>query len=203
MALEIIEVTQKGAGNLPVSVKTRLGWNENEVESWIPHLLKAEPADLILHGRTRKQMSKVPADWNAISRAVEIRNSLKSKTLIIGNGDVKNPTQARLYASQYGVDGIMIGRGIFGNPWLFNESIDPMSITPQQKLEVMLEHTKLFGEIFQNRRNFAIMKKHYKAYVNGWKGAKSLRIRLMQTQNFHEVEEIVQSALRAFVEHHL
>ena len=126
LAVELIEAAKRGAPNIPVSVKTRLGYNKDVLEEparpdggWLPLLLKAEPAAIILHARTRKEMSKVPARWERIKRAVEIRNELGSKTLIIGNGDVVDMDDARAKAAASGADGVMIGRAIFGNPWLF------------------------------------------------------------------------------------
>lgn len=191
LAQEIIFAVKKSAHPLPVSVKTRIGYNKNEVETWIPLLLETEPAALTIHGRTRKQMSKVPADWDAIARCVQIRDEMKSKTLIIGNGDVVSVAQAKIYAKKYGVDGVMIGRGIFGKPWLFNSRRKDENMTPRHRLEIMLEHTKTFSELFGKRKNFAVMKKHYKAYVSGWDGAKDLRVRLMETGSYEEVERVV------------
>ena len=194
LAQEIIFATKKGAEGIPISVKTRLGWNKNEIETWIPALLLCEPAVLTIHGRTRKQMSQVPADWNAIARCVDIRDGLRSKTLIVGNGDVADVRQATEYADRFKVDGVMIGRGIFGNPWLF--SSQGKQVTPKEKLLVMLEHTRLFEELFQGIKNFQVMKKHYKAYVSGWAGAKNLRVKLMMTYDSREVESIVHEYLK-------
>ena len=195
LAQEIIKETKKGAGDLPVSVKTRIGYNKNEIETWLPVLLKAEPSVITIHGRTRKEMSKVPNDWNVIKRAVEIRNEMKSQTLIIGNGDINNLTEAEEAVKQSGVDGVMIGRGIFGNPWFFNKEINTSDISTADKLRVLIEHTKVFEEKLGDIKNFAIMKKHYKAYVTGFDGAKELRIKLMEAQNATEVENLVNDYL--------
>jgi tRNA-dihydrouridine synthase len=120
LAQEIIRATQKGAGNLPVSVKTRIGYSStDEMEEWLKHLLEMELPAVTLHARTKKEMSKVPAHWDKIKEAVEIRNREGSKTLIIGNGDVKSLSDAYQKVDEAGCDGIMIGRGAFGNPWLF------------------------------------------------------------------------------------
>ncbi|OGD67406.1 hypothetical protein A2442_02780 [Candidatus Campbellbacteria bacterium RIFOXYC2_FULL_35_25] len=201
LAREIIRATKKGAGSLPVSVKTRIGYNKNEVETWISAILEEEPVVLTIHGRTKKEMSKAPADWDTIKRGREIRDEMKSKTLIIGNGDVSNVDEAQKRVEETGVDGIMIGRGIFGNPWLFSE-IDWGNLPVREKLKVALEHTKLFEKIFgetkenkkifgKRARNFALMKKHYKAYINGFEGAKELRVKLMGTNSVEEVEKII------------
>ena len=189
LAQEIIRATQAGAQGLPVSVKTRIGFNKNEIETWIPALLAVEPAVLTVHGRTRKEMSPVPANWDVIARAVEIRNETKSKTLIFGNGDVRDLEDAAAKAKQYGVDGVMLGRAIFGNPWLFNR--EKKTPTIEERLHVLVKHTLLYEKILGGKKSFDLMKKHYKAYVSGWDGAKELRIELMTAKTAGEVEKIV------------
>jgi nifR3 family TIM-barrel protein len=191
LAVELIRSAKEGAGDLPVSVKTRLGWNQDELEAWLPALLKAEPAVITLHARTRKEMSKVPARWERVKRAVEIRDSLGSKTLIFGNGDALDMEDARKKAKESGADGVMLGKAIFGNPWLFKE----YAPTLEEKLRVCVEHTKLFEELLGGTKNFNIMKKHYKAYVNGFDGAAELRSKLMQADNAREVGDIVETFL--------
>lgn len=187
LAKEIIRGAKRGAPNIPISVKTRVGYNKNEIDTWIPTLLEEEPAVLTLHARTRKEMSKVPAHWDDVKRVVEIRDRIGSPTLIFGNGDVKNLEEARRKVEETGCDGVMIGRGIFGNPWLFAE-YEPKQ---DEKLKVMVEHTKLFEKEMTGVKSFALMKKHYKAYVNNFDGAKELREELMNAINANEVEEIV------------
>lgn len=188
VAVELVAAAKRGAPNLPVSVKTRLGYNKDIVEEWIPTLLKAEPAVLTLHARTRKEMSKVPAQWERVKRAVEIRNEMGSKTLIVGNGDVKNLDEARARVAETGCDGVMIGRGIFGTPWLFATENSP---SLEQRLRIAVEHTKLFEELLGDIKSFALMKKHFKAYVEGFAGAKELRVELMETENAAQVEEVI------------
>lgn len=226
VAVEIIRAAKRGARHgeddgIPVSVKTRLGYNRDEIEDWIPTLLKAEPAVLSVHGRTRKDMSKVPARWERIKRVVEIRNELKSEALVIGNGDVLSLKDAHEKISQTGVDGVMVGRALFGNPWFFNpyrqlpitltalpthgvnretiikEDVADTSIeyvTLEERLEVLVEHSKLFEELLPFK-NFSIMKKHYKAYVNGFFGAAELRSHLMEQNSASDVEQVVHDFL--------
>jgi nifR3 family TIM-barrel protein len=192
-ASEIIQAVKDGIKdakkNIPVSVKTRIGYNTNQIKEWIPFLLSQDISALTIHARTRKEMSLVPARWEYVKEAVDIRNKMKVKTKIIGNGDVENLKQGEKLAKETGCDGIMIGRGIFGNPWLFSRS--EKSPTIKQKLKVMVEHTKLFEKLLGKYKNFAVMKKHFKAYVNGFDSAKELRVKLMETKNAKEVEEIV------------
>lgn len=177
--------------DIPVSVKTRVGYNKVQIDEWIPFLLSQDLAALTIHARTRKEMSLVPARWEHVREVVEIRDKMGLKTKIIGNGDVKDLAHGRILTEQTGCDGIMIGRGIFGNPWLFSEKIP----TLKEKLEVMVEHTKLFEELLGDIKNFALMKKHYKAYVNGFDGAKELRVKLMEANSVGEIESIVKEFL--------
>ena len=195
-ARAIIRAAKRGAGDLPVSVKTRLGYNEDQLEEWLPEILKEEPVLVTIHARTRKEMSKVPARWERVKRAMEIRDELCSKTLIFGNGDVESVDDAKKKAAETGADGVMLGRAIFGNPWLFHPTKDLSNVTLEERLRVMVEHTELFSELLPHK-NFAIMKKHYKAYCNGFDGAKELRHELMQTSNVAEVKAIVEDFLNA------
>lgn len=194
LAREIIRAAKEGAPNLPVSVKTRIGYNKNELATWLQELLAEKPAVVTIHCRTRKEMSDVPARWEHVREAVAIRDRLGSKTLIFGNGDVLGLNDAHAKALETGADGVMLGRAIFGNPFLFSDS--PRSVSVCQRLEVMLEHTKLFETLFTGIKNFAVMKKHYKAYVNGFDGAKELRVELMEAENATEVQTIVERFLK-------
>ena len=187
LAREIIKAAKRGAGNLPVSVKTRVGFNKVELDTWLPEILKENPALVTIHARTRKEMSKVPARWEHVREAVKIRNNIAPGVLIFGNGDVQNLNEARERIKETGADGVMLGRAIFGNPWLFSETTP----TLEEKLKVLVEHTKLFEEILGGFKNFALMKKHYKAYVNGFDGASELRVKLMDTNTSSEVEKII------------
>ncbi|MDE2030896.1 MAG: tRNA-dihydrouridine synthase [Patescibacteria group bacterium] len=190
-AKNIIQAVKDGirdAGKeIPVSVKTRVGYNKVQIEEWIPFLLSQDIAVLTVHARTRKEMSNVPARWSHIKDIVDIRNRMNVKTKIIGNGDALNINHARELVKETSCDGVMLGRAIFGNPWLFAEKEPNI----EEKLKVMVEHTKLFSKLLGQIKNFAIMKKHFKAYVNGFDGAKELRVKLMETNNDKEVEDIV------------
>ncbi|MDO8619934.1 MAG: tRNA-dihydrouridine synthase [bacterium] len=196
LARAVLRSAKEGAYPLPVSVKTRLGYNKDELETWLPELLAEKPSAVTIHARTRKEMSKVPAHWERVKRAVEIRNQLKSETLILGNGDVLTIADANKRIAETGADGVMLGRAIFGNPFLFAEQKGDSRFTIhdlgiQKRLKVLVEHTKLFEELLGKVKNFAIMKKHFKAYVEGFEGAKELRVQLMETETAEEVERIV------------
>jgi nifR3 family TIM-barrel protein len=197
LAREVIRAAKEGAGDLPVSVKTRIGFNKNELDTWLPELLAEEPALITVHARTRKEMSKVPARWEEVKKAVEIRNKIQGeniRTLIFGNGDALDISDAKNKANESGADGVMLGRAIFGNPWLFDPEKRPEKIS--DRLRVMVEHTRLFDEILGDTKNFALMKKHYKAYVNGWDGAKELRVKLMEAENVDQISNIVEQYIK-------
>jgi len=196
LAKEIVLAAKEGAGDLPVSVKTRIGFSTNIVEEWTSHLLKTEPAVIIMHGRTRKEMSKVPADWNAIGKVVEL--SKDTDTLVIGNGDIVTLEQADEKIKEYGVDGVMMGRGVFGNPWFFNRNNPKETHTLKQLLEILIEFTKLYEKKLGDIKNFAILKKHFKAFVSDFHGAKELRMQLMEAENASEVEEKIQNFMKEF-----
>lgn len=192
-AQELVAAAKRGAPNLPIAVKTRLGYNKDILDEWLPALLAAEPAVITVHARTRKEMSKVPARWERVARAVELRNEAKSNTLIVGNGDVKSVAEGRALAAQTGADGVMIGRGIFGTPWLFDESRAP---SLEERLRIAVEHTQLFEELLGDLKNFALMKKHFKAYVEGFPGAKELRMQLMEAHSAAEIAQLIETFIK-------
>lgn len=179
--------------NISISVKTRIGYKKNQINEWIPFLLSQDIDALTVHARTRKEMSLVPARWEHIKEVVEIRNKMGVNTKIIGNGDVRDIEHGKKLAIETGCDGIMVGRAIFGNPWFFNQK--KKEISTKEKLKVLVEHTKLYEKLLGKVKNFAVMKKHYKAYVNGFDGAKELRVKLMDSNSAKEVEAIIKEFL--------
>ena len=194
------------------SVKTRLGYNKIEYESWLPNILDYEPDILTIHLRTRKELSLVEAHWEISDKVVSFikkyckENKLKIPIIFL-NGDVKNLEEAKEKIQFSNCDGIMIGRGVFGTPWLFNEK-EYIKRKEQNfetkkgkenilfRLKVLKEHTKLFEKKLIEIKSFNIMKKHYKAYVNGFDGAKELRNDLMLSRNYKEVNKICQDFIR-------
>jgi nifR3 family TIM-barrel protein len=190
---EIIAAVKKGAGGLPVSVKTRIGYSKPEIEEWIGFLLKQELSAIAIHARTKQEKSKVPAQWGEVKKAVELRNKLGNKTLIMGNGDVKSREEGLLRIAETGCDGVMVGRGAFGSPWFFrNDNYQP---SIKERLSVMLEHAQLFEKEFSGIKSFVIMRKHFKAYASGFDGAHELRAKLMETKNLEETQVIVNDFL--------
>lgn len=176
----------------PVAVKTRLGlYKTEEMDAWIPTLLEARPDVLIVHGRTMKEMSKVPAHWDLIGKAAQWAH--EAGVLCIGNGDVTTRAQGEELAAAYGVDGIMVGRGIFQNPWLFSHEVGPHKM--QERLELLLLHLELWLKQWNGIKSMDLMKKFFKVYCSGWPGAAELRARLMECREPSAVRTIVQEYL--------
>ncbi len=188
LAKEIIHAT-KEASDLPVSIKTRIGINKVITEQWIPHLLECKPSQITVHGRTQKQQSEGLADWNEIKKVVDLRNELSPVTIIHGNGDVNSVEDGFNKVKEFGVDGVMVGRGIFHNPWFFNTGLTEKG--PEEKLRLLWRHADLFVQTWGNTKNFAILKRFFKIYTNGFPGAHQLRGRLMETKSLDDVKLIL------------
>lgn len=194
LAQEVIRAVMEGAEGLPVSVKTRVGYNKENLDEWLGAVLETKPAVITVHARTRKELSLVPAQWDYVARAKKLAEG--TGTLIIGNGDVKDLADAKIKADATGADGVMLGRAVFGTPWLFDrDRTAPPTLA--EKFEILIEHTHLYEKLLGDIKNFAIMKKHYKAYVHGFDGAKELRVELMEAKNADEVERIARAFLKA------
>jgi tRNA-dihydrouridine synthase len=162
-------------------------------EDWIPFLLEHNLANLTIHGRTVSEMSKVPAHWDEIGKAVQIRNEMGVDTPIVGNGDILTYQQGIEMHEQYGVDGIMIGRGIFHNFWIFDPKTDPTTFNKQDRLTLLSEHIQLWDQTWAQTKDFNVLKKFYKVYINGFDGASDLRMHLMQFTTAQETLEFLNS----------
>jgi tRNA-dihydrouridine synthase len=191
LAKEIILAT-KEATHLPVSVKTRTGVKSHETEVWISHLMETKPAAIILHGRTQKQQSDGLADWEEIAKGARIRDQIDPEVLFLGNGDVQSVSQGIALTSQYGLDGVMIGRGIFHDPWFFNPEHQPPS--KSERLSQLILHTQLFEQNWGGKKNLNLLKRFYKIYTNDFPGAAKLRADLMEATTFAEVYRIANAA---------
>ncbi|MCB9640453.1 MAG: tRNA-dihydrouridine synthase [Myxococcales bacterium] len=192
LAREQILAAKEGAQDLPVSVKTRLGFRDRRTESWTTFLLETGIDVLTMHGRLAKDMSKYPADWDEIGRAVQIRDQLGCPTLIIGNGDVLNLEEVHQKHRMHGVDGVMIGRGIFQDPVLFHPDRSYNDVPLEEKLTMLRDHVSLYFDVWGPKRPFKIMKKFLKVYLQGFRGAHALRIEAMECEDveslFHLLE---------------
>ncbi|MBI5151792.1 MAG: tRNA-dihydrouridine synthase [Candidatus Pacebacteria bacterium] len=191
-AHEIILATQEGAGYLPVSVKTRIGLNTIITEDWIGFLLEHHLAAITVHGRTAKEQSKVPNHWDEIGKAVQLRDRVAPNTIIVGNGDVKTWEEALQITKVHGVDGVMIGRGIFENMWVF-ERDQQRTHEPREIIDLLKKHVALFDHTWGTTKKFDVMKKFFKIYVNGFAGAKEMRADLMESKTSDDVLQKLQA----------
>lgn len=186
-AVEMIQATREGSSSLPVSVKTRLGYSAFD-PSWHELLLKQKLNALSIHGRTKSQMSKVSADWSKIGEIRELRDRLSPATQIIGNGDVITRLQGLKLAKQHKLDGIMIGRGVFDDPFVFADSSPWAGYSREQKVDLFRRHVELFAKTWQNdERKLVVLNKFCKIYVQGFDGAKELREKLMAANSTDEL----------------
>ncbi len=197
LAKKLIKATKEGSKGLPISVKTRIGYNKIVTEEWISFLLEQKLDAITIHGRTVIQKSERRADWEEIGKAVKLRNKMCPKTLVIGNGDIKSYKDALEKYNKYYVDGIMIGRGIFSNPWIFEKEmgtkLDINKHTKEDSINLLLKHTKLFVDKWGSEKNFDVMKKFFKIYVRDFSGSNELRQRLMTCKEYKEVENVVKN----------
>lgn len=188
LAIELIKAAQE-ASSLPVSVKTRIGYNKESLDEWLPALLSANSAAITLHLRTRKEMSLVPANWELMKKAVAIRDKVNPNVLLIGNGDIQDLDDAKARVAESGCDGAMIGRGMFGNPWVFaGRKVEDTPLA--EKLAVLIELAHAFEKL-SPPKSFAILKKHIKAFVTGFDGAAEFRAELMEADSANELERTI------------
>ena len=193
LAAKIIQATKEGAGDLPVSVKTRIGFEKETIDEWISFLLKQGLAVLTIHLRTVKEMSKIPAHWELMYQIMKLRDQIAPQTLIVGNGDIISSEEINEKFKQYGSDGFMIGRGIFSNPWLFNEKIDPNTITVEQRVNLYLHHIELFENQWKDGKHFALLKKFAKTYIQNFPEASNFREKLMEAKTLEQLKQTLQT----------
>ncbi len=200
LAAEIIEATKRGAESagqrMPVSVKTRLGYNEVDL-TWHEFLLGFDLDMLTIHWRTKKEMSKVPAHWELAPEVVKLRDKISPKTKIVGNGDVLTREQGEELARQHGLDGIMIGRGIFHDPYVFAKSSPWQGIGREERIKLYRKHVQLFADTwttgpstssgFSSERNIKTLNKFCKVYISDFDGAKEMRETLMNCSSTDEL----------------
>lgn len=186
---------------IPISVKTRIGYDTVVVEEWISHLLEERPVAISIHGRTLRQMYRGQADWDAIARAVSVAKG--SGTRIFGNGDLRNLNDAAAKIIKTGVDGVLVGRAALGNPWIFRAkeslrdavygraavSFPEMEPTPAERLDTLVEHARAFDRLF-GTGPFVTMRKHMGWYCKSFPNAKEWRARLVQAESLDAVEAV-------------
>jgi len=194
LASEIIKATKKGAGDLPVSVKTRLGYTTtDEASQWLTHLLSHSTSVLSVHGRTKKQGYTGEVDWKNIENAKKIALRIAPDTLILGNGNVNSVEEAKKIANKYGLDGVMIGREMLTDPLVFNKEKSIQNLTFKERKNLLLEHANIFDKMYKENKKFAEIKKFYKTYIADFKGAKEIRLELMKATNLKELKNILKN----------
>lgn len=188
-AAEIIQAAK--AGGLPVSVKTRLGYSEiDEWRDWLTHVYEQDIANLSIHLRTRREMSKADAHWELIGEIKKLRDEIAPDTLLTINGDIPDRKTGLELAEKYGIDGVMIGRGIFHNPYAFEK--EPREHTSEELLGLLRLHLDLFDKYSKEEsRLFKPLRRFFKIYVRGIRGAGELRHQLMSTNTTDEVRGLL------------
>lgn len=188
-AAELIQAAK--AGGLPVSVKTRLGFHKlEEWRDWLTHVLKQDIANLSIHLRTRDEMSKVDAHWELIPEIKQLRDEIAPDTLLTINGDILDRQMGLELAEKYGIDGVMIGRGIFKNPFAFEK--EPREHTSEEYLDLLKLQIDLQDQYAdQVPRSITNLHRFFKIYVKGFRGAGELRNQLMHTKSTAEVRELL------------
>src|SRR5690606_15363012 len=195
VAAELIQAAK--AGGLPVSVKTRLGYIEiDEWHDWLRHVLEQDIANLSIHLRTKKEMSKVDAHWELIPDIKALRDRVAPNTLLTINGDIPDRATGLKLAEQYGVDGIMIGRGIFQNPYAFEK--EPRVHSKEELIGLLMLHIDLYDQYTSQLepRPFVHLLRFFKIYIKGFDGADELKDSLMKTKSTNEVRELIEQFQR-------
>lgn len=189
IAAEIIQAAK--AGGIPVSVKTRLGYSEiDEWRDWLRHVFEQDIANLSIHLRTRREMSKVDAHWELIGEIKKLRDEIAPDTLLTINGDIPDRKTGLELAEKYGIDGVMIGRGIFHNPYAFEK--EPREHTSEELLGLLRLHLDLFDQYTENEpRQFKPLRRFFKIYVRGIRGASELRHQLMSTNTTDDARKLL------------
>ncbi|WP_108866151.1 tRNA dihydrouridine synthase [Staphylococcus saprophyticus] len=189
IAAEIIQAAK--AGGIPVSVKTRLGYSEiDEWRDWLRHVFEQDIANLSIHLRTRREMSKVDAHWELIGEIKKLRDEIAPDTLLTINGDIPDRKTGLELAEKYGIDGVMIGRGIFHNPYAFEK--EPREHTSEELLGLLRLHLDLFDQYTENEpRQFKPLRRFFKIYVRGIRGSSELRHQLMSTNTTDDARKLL------------
>ncbi|MCL5970042.1 MAG: tRNA-dihydrouridine synthase [Patescibacteria group bacterium] len=190
LAAEIIQATKEG-GRLPVSVKTRIGLKKDDIDGWIGFLLEQNLDALTVHLRTVLDMSKTPARWDLMPQIIKLRDRISKSTLIIGNGDISSYAEIEEKYNQYKCDGLMVGRGVFSNPWIFNKSFIPEKVTVKERLELYIEHINFFNATWGKNKNPGSLKNFSKVYINNFADSTTLRNKINIALNTNEMVYII------------
>lgn len=193
LAKEVFLATRQGAQEIAVSIKTRIGIDKVVTNEWIPFLLQLKPDALTVHARTADELSKVSVHEEEYETIVKIRDSISPDTIIIANGDINTIQQGNDLYENYKLDGLMVGRGIFVNPWLFEKSEKVHS--SNDRLNLLLHHAELYNQMYSNPRMYHALKKYFSIYVRAFKNSSNLKDALMHTKNYNELTKIISDFL--------
>lgn len=187
LAAEIIQATKEGAGDLPVSVKTRIGFGTEQIDEWIGFLLQQKLAVLTVHLRTVRELSKVPAHWEWMPRVTALRDKIAPETVLIGNGDILSLEEIQEKFEKYDCEGFMVGRGIFANPWMFSKEEANNEHSVAERVALYKKHIELYYDTWGDNRHFANLKKFAKTYISNFPDASELRVKLMEAKKIDEL----------------
>ncbi|OGB75573.1 hypothetical protein A2476_04415 [candidate division CPR3 bacterium RIFOXYC2_FULL_35_7] len=190
---EIIAAVKKGAPNLPISIKIRLGIKNNNILPWVNFLLEHQIQALTIHGRSVKEGFSGLVHWDKIGEIVKLRDSMNLNTIIIGNGSIKNLGQGFDIVKQLNLNGFMIGREILRNPWVFDDCINPNMVTLGKRLDLLQKHILLYVKTWGKTKNFANLRKFYTMYLSGFPGASNLRQQLMQQNSIEKSMQLLKN----------
>ena len=193
LAGEIIDAVKDSADEIPVSVKTRIGFEKIETEEWIGFLLEKKLDLITVHGRLSKEGYSTPSRWDEIAKCVKLRDAISPNTIVLGNGDVKSKKQAEEYVKKYKVDGVLIGRAILNNPWLFSDEEKKQNgeISLEERFAILLKHLEIFEKEKSQIEKFNSQNKYIKAYINNFDTASKLRAVLMSVSSLQEIRDII------------
>lgn len=215
LAFEILKLVREAVGpNYPVSVKTRIGFSKIQTDEWFNFLLQ-QPIDAItIHARTVKELSEPAPHWDEVKKVVQLRSNLypdlTKAPVLLGNGSVLSINEGQDIISQTGIEGIMFGRGIFQNPWLFNpdyEIVDNIltnvstnqEISIAQRLELMQYHLNLWQETWGDTKPVAVLKKYFKIYIHGFEGASQMRSEVMNLSNLNAIHDWLNGKMKNYL----
>lgn len=191
-------ILHKTLNTIPVSVKTRIGYKESEVENWTQTLIKGNPAVITMHGRTYKQLYTGNADWNTLKTASEIIHKETDQILFFANGDIKSPESAKKCLEITQADGLLVGRATYGEPYLIaniknllKQTNIPTSVDFEVIKRIMYEHAELHISL-KGEKLFHQMRKHLTWYIKGFPGASDLRSKLVRTNNLDELRAVLE-----------
>ncbi len=209
LAGEILKAVREAVGpDFAVSVKTRLGFSNLQTEEWLGFLLTQPVNAITIHARTVKELSLSNPHWDEVEKVVKLRSHLfvdtKKQPVLIGNGSVLSLEEGEQIIKQTGLDGIMFGRAIFQNPWLFNPNYEQINgeiiniktseqIHIKDRLELMLYHLNLWESTWGNEKSVQILKKYFKIYIHGFDGASQMRAEVMNLKGLDEIKKWVTS----------